>query len=52
MAVIYDMSSGVYIKMSVDEKDNTKVQSGCESKNKVRCIPDKEYSGISDQCES
>jgi len=44
MAVIYDMSSYTF-KMSVDEKDITKVQSGQKVRIKSDAFPDKEYSG-------
>lgn len=44
MAVIYDMSSYTF-KMSVDEKDISKVQSGQKVRIKSDAFPDKEYSG-------
>lgn len=44
MAVIYDMSSYTF-KMSVDEKDITKVQSGQKVRIKSDAFPDQDYSG-------
>ena len=44
MAVIYDMSSYTF-KMSVDEKDISKVQNGQKVRIKSDAFPDKEYSG-------
>lgn len=44
MAVIYDMSSYTF-KMSVDEKDITKVQNGQKVRIKSDAFPDQEYSG-------
>ena len=44
MAVIYDMSSYTF-KMSVDEKDITKIQSGQKVRIKSDAFPDQDYSG-------
>ena len=44
MAVIYDMSSYTF-KMSVDEKDISKVQNGQKVRIKSDAFPDKEYTG-------